>query len=122
MQSLLRTEHLLTTDVLCFSLLISSIDKNGWISVSVRPTSNLLQQDAGTLLICVPLWKVHLNSEALSQEIQHLAPCDATLLHDQAEHFTYTFLVEGVILSALDQLLVDLEVCEVHQSLAASTR
>lgn len=74
--------------------------------------------------MCVPLREVHLNSEALSQEVQHLAPCDAALLHDQTEHFSYTLLVEGVIFSALDQLLVDLEVCEVHQGLdtPASTR
>lgn len=83
--------------------------------------SSLLQQDAGTLLICVPLWKVHLHSEALSQEVQHLVPCDAAFLHDQTQHFGYTFLVEGVIFSALDQLLVDLEVCKVHQSLDTST-
>lgn len=118
MQSLVRAERLLantaTHSVVLWSLLS--------ISVSVRPASNSLQQDAGTLLICVPLWKVHLNSEALSQEVQHLAPCDAALLHDQTEHFSHAFLVEGVVFSALDQLLVDLEVCEVHQSLDASAR
>lgn len=104
------------------SSLTCSGDKNSWISVPVRQTSSLLQQDAGTLLMCVPLWKVHLHSEALSQEVQHLGPCDAALLRDQAQHFGDTFLVEGIVFSALDQLLVDLEVCEVHQSLDASTR
>lgn len=69
------------------------------------------------MFIRVPLRKVHLHSEALSEVIEHLAASGAALLHDQAQHLCSAALVEGVILAAFDQLLVDLEVCETHQSL-----
>ena len=73
------------------------------------------------LLVCVPLRKVHLNPEALSEVIQYLAAGGTALLHDNAQHLWRTALVEGIVLTAFDQLLVDLEVCEVHQGLEDSS-
>ena len=62
----------------------------------------------------VPLWQVHLDPEALAQVVEHLAAGDAALLHDESQHLRHTALVEGVRLTTFDQLLVNLEVCEVH--------
>ena len=90
-------------------------------NVSFVFDKNLLYQVVGTLLVCVPLREVHLNPEALPEVAEHLAAGGAALLHDDTQHLGGTALVEGIVLAALDQLLVDLEVCEVHQGLEDTT-
>lgn len=60
--------------------------------------------------MCVPLWQVELDTKAFSQIVKHLRSGSAALLHHQAQHLCHTALKEGVLLSALYQLLVDLVV------------
>ena len=58
----------------------------------------------------VPLGQHELDPEALSEVVERLAAGHAVLLHDHAQHLRHAALVEAVVLLALDQLLVDLEV------------
>lgn len=71
----------------------------------------------GTLLVAVPLGQVRLDPEAFAQVAEDLLLGGAALIHDHTQHLGDTALVEGVLFHALDQLLIDLEICEVHQCL-----
>ena len=71
---------------------------------------DVLEEVFCKLLIGVPLGQHELDPKAFSEVVECLAAGHAILLHDHAQHLGGAALVEAVVLLALDQLLVDLEV------------
>ena len=69
---------------------------------------NSHSQEVGTLFVGVPLQQVHLHLEALAKIVEHLQSRGAALLRDHAQHLGHTALVEGLVLTTLDQVLVNL--------------